>query len=132
MGTRLETNLASLEEAKKTFENSLNRKDEQFQTVERSLAAANSGLEKESAERRRLEGLLADAKQQLEKLSAGSKVEISRLQAALDIQELQRKRLEAELLRSADVAENAEDSPNATPENRAASRKSATSRRDER
>lgn len=104
MGSRLETNLASLEDAKKTFEISLSQKDEQLQAVERSLASANSSLEKESAERRRLQELLTEAKQQLEKVSADSRVEISRLQAALDLGELQRKQLEGDLLRSRDAA----------------------------
>jgi len=131
MGTRFESNLASLEDAKKTFEISL-------KTLEGSLAEANSNLEKESAERRRLEGLLADAKQQLLKLSAESKVEIvklqkqsaeskveiSRLQAALDLQELQRKRLEGDLSRSRGGAEEAEQGPSAKPDNGAVSRKS--------
>lgn len=131
MGTRLESNLASLDEAKKTFEISLN-------TLEGSLADANSSLEKESAERRRLEGLLADAKQQLlklsaeskveivklQKVSAESKVEISRLQAALDLAELQRKGLEGDLSRSRGGAEEAEQGPNAKPDNGAEPRKS--------
>jgi chromosome segregation ATPase len=131
MGTRLESNLASLDEAKKTFEISLN-------TLEGSLAEANSSLEKESAERRRLEGLLADAKQQLlklsaeskfeivklQKLSAESRVEISRLQAALDLQELQRERLEGDLSRPRGGAEEAEQGPNARPDDGVGSRKS--------
>lgn len=126
IGGRLESNLASLEDAKKAFEESLNEKDERLQkqderlqSVERSLAEANSGLEKESAERRRLEGLLATARQQLEKLSVESKAKIFKLQAALDLGELQRKQLEVDLLRSRDVAENGEQEPGAAPENRA-------------
>jgi chromosome segregation ATPase len=108
MGPRLESNLASLEEAQKTFEVSLKQKDERLQIVERSLAGANSGLEKELAESRRLGGLLAEAQRQLEKLSGESKVEISKLRAALELGEMQRKRMEGELLRSRDVAKNAQ------------------------
>jgi chromosome segregation ATPase len=117
MGTRLESNLASIEDAKKTFEVSLNQKDERLQIAERSLAAANSGLEKESAERRRLEGLLAEVQRQLEKESTESKVELSRLRAALELGELQRKRLEGDLLRSRDIAKNAEHGHGITLDN---------------
>jgi hypothetical protein len=85
--------------------------------VERSLKDAQSGLDKESSERRRLDGVVADIKRQLEKQSAESKVEISRLQAALDLLELQRKRLEGDLLRSSDAAKSAEQGLGATLEN---------------
>lgn len=108
IGTRLESNLGSLEEAKKSFDVSLSQKDERFLAVERSLADANAKLEKELAERRRLEGLLAEAQRQLEKQSGESKVEIPRLRAALELAELQRKRLEGGLLRSREIATNAE------------------------
>lgn len=69
MSKRLESSLASFEDAKRAFEVSLNEKDRRLQIVERSLAETNSDLEQESSERRRAEGLLADAEQQLEKLS---------------------------------------------------------------
>jgi chromosome segregation ATPase len=109
MGTRLESNLTSLEDAKKSFEVSLNQKDGRLQTVERSLAEATSNLEKESTERRRLAELLAEVQRQLEKQSADSKVEISRLRAALELGELQRKRMEGGLLRSREIATSAQD-----------------------
>jgi chromosome segregation ATPase len=108
IGTRLETNLGSLEEAKQSFDVALKQKEEQFQAVERSLADAHSRLEKELAERRRIEGLLTDAQRQLEKQSGESKVEIPRLRAALELAELQRKRLEGGLMRSREIATNAE------------------------
>jgi chromosome segregation ATPase len=109
IGTRLESNLTSLEDAKKSFEISLNQKDERLQTVERSLAQASSALEKESTERRRLAELLGEVQRQLEKQTGDSKVEISRLRAALELGELQRKRLEGGLLRSREIATNARD-----------------------
>jgi chromosome segregation ATPase len=117
MGDRLESNLASLDDAKKTFEALLDDKDGHLQIAEHTLAKANSDLEKESAERRRAEGLLADAKRQLEKVSGESKVEISRLQAALDLLELQRKQLEVDLLRSRDIENGAEQGLGSTLEN---------------
>ena len=117
MGNRLESNLASLDDAKKVFEASLQEKDEQLQIVERSLKEAQASLEKESTERRRLDVAVADTKRQFEKQSAESKVEISRLQAALDLLELQRKRLEGDLLRSSDDAKSAEQGIGATLEN---------------
>jgi len=112
MGTRLETNLASLEEAKKTFEASTSQKDERLQTAERSLAKANSSLEKQSSERRRFEGLLAETQRELEKLSGESKVEISKLRAGLELGELQRKRMEGDLLRARESAANAQRGQN--------------------
>ena len=117
MGARLESNLASLEEAKKTFEISLNQKEEGLQAAERSLAKANSSLEKQSTERRRLDGLLAETQRQLEKVSGESKVEISRLRAALELGELQRKRLEGDLLRSREIATTAQQGQNGTLDN---------------
>jgi chromosome segregation ATPase len=117
MGDRLESNLASLDDAKKTFEALLDDKDGHLQISEHALAKANSDLEKESTERRRAEGLLADVKRQFEKVSGESKVEISRLQAALDLVELQRKQLEVDLLRSHDVANTAEHGLGITLEN---------------
>jgi chromosome segregation ATPase len=117
MGNRLESNLASLDDAKKTFEVSSQEKDERLQIIERSLANTQSSLEKESTERRRVEGQLAEAKRQLEKISGESKVEISRLQAALELRELQRKQLEVDLLRTRDVANSAEQGLGTTLEN---------------
>ena len=108
IGSRLESNLTSLEDAKKSFEISLNQKDERLQTVERSLAETTASLEKESTERRRLVELLAEVQRQLEKQSGDSKVEISRLKAAFELGELQRKRLEGGLLRSREVATSAQ------------------------
>jgi chromosome segregation ATPase len=70
MGKLLETKLASFEEAKKALEISLQEKDERLLMVERSLAEAKAGLEKESARRHRVECLLADARRQREKFSA--------------------------------------------------------------
>jgi chromosome segregation ATPase len=117
MGGRLESNLASLDDAKKTFEASLQEKDDRLQVVERSLANTQSNLEKESTERRRADGLLTEAKRQLEKVSGESKVEISRLQAALDLAELQRKQLEGDLLRTSDAAQTAEQGLSTTLDN---------------
>jgi|GEM_PF-4026211 len=108
MGARLEANLASLEEARKTFEVSLNQKEERLQAAERALVTANCEMEKESTERRRLEGLLAEAQRQLEKQSGENKVEFSRLRAALELGELQRKKMEGDLLRSRETATNAQ------------------------
>ena len=116
MGARLESNLASLEEAKKTFEVSSSDKDERLQVAERSLAKANSSLEKQSAERRRTEELLAETQRHLEKLSGESKVETSKLRAALELGELQRKRLEGDLLRAREIATNAQRGQNVTLE----------------
>jgi chromosome segregation ATPase len=116
MGTRLESNLASLDEAKKSFEVALNQKDERLQAAERSLVQANSGVEKESAERHRLEALLAETQRQVEKLSSESKVELSKLRAALELAELQHKRLEGDVMRSREIATNAKQGQDAVLE----------------
>lgn len=114
VGSRLEANLSSLEEAKKAFESTSNQKDERLQTAERALAKANSSLEKQSTERRRAEGLLAETQRQLEKVSGETKVEVSRLQAALELGELQRKKLEGDLLRAREMVASAQRGQNFT------------------
>jgi PAS domain S-box-containing protein len=116
IGARLESNLASLDEAKKAFEVSTSDKDERLQVAERSLAKANSSLEKHSAERRRTQELLAETQRQLEKLSGESKIEISKLRAGLELGELQRKRMEGDLLRAREIATNAQRGQNVTLE----------------
>jgi len=63
------------------------------------LNKANSCLEKESDEQHRQNELLTKAKRQLEQQSVENKAEISKMQAALERGELQRKKLEDEVLR---------------------------------
>jgi chromosome segregation ATPase len=100
LGGRFEANQRLFEEAKRAFQLALADLESRLQASRTAVATTESRLQKEAAERQRLEEALAAAQRQLQEQSDNSRLETSKLEGARRLEELERKRLEAELLRA--------------------------------
>jgi hypothetical protein len=100
LSERLESNLALFEEAKKTFKRA---QEEMGARLEASLSAwkeSQSKLQKEVSERQQLEEALLAVRRELQEQAKVNTLESSKVDAARQLEDLERKRSEGDVLRS--------------------------------
>jgi golgin subfamily B member 1 len=96
MGAQLRQYLSLFEESKKVFKKTQEQLEGKLQTTQESLAEAEAKLQKETAERHGLEASLSAAQRSLNAQYEQKVLELSRLQSELQVEQLERKRLEGD------------------------------------
>ena len=100
LGSRLEANSCLLEKAKETFKRALEEVEKRLEAAQSALRQSESSLQNEASERLRLQEVLAAGERKLQEQADNAQLEKSKLETALQLEEVERKRLEADLLRS--------------------------------
>jgi PAS domain S-box-containing protein len=96
MGAQLRQYLSLFEESKKVFKRTQEQLEGKLHTTQESLAAAEAKLQKEIAERHGLEASLSAAQRSLNDQYEQKVLELARLQSDLQVEQLERKRLEGD------------------------------------
>jgi PAS domain S-box-containing protein len=96
MGAQLRQYLSLFEESKKVFKRTQEQLEGKLRTTQESLAETEAKLEKEIAERRGLDASLSAAQRSLHDDYEQKVLELARLQSELQVEQLERKRLEGD------------------------------------
>jgi PAS domain S-box-containing protein len=96
MSAQLRQYLSLFEESKKVFKRTQEQLETKLQATQESLAEAEARLQKETAERHGLEASLSAAQRGLNDQYEQKLLELSRLQSELQVEQLERKRLEGD------------------------------------
>jgi chromosome segregation ATPase/CheY-like chemotaxis protein len=100
MSNQLRDHLGLIEDAKKVFESRQKDLESRLQASLNALRESESSMEKENGERRRLEEALDAARRESQRQSESNAIELSRLQSAIQVEQLERKGLEAQAIQS--------------------------------
>ncbi len=100
LGNQLRDHLCLIEDAKKVFESRQHDLESRLQASLDALRASESGMEKESSERRRLEEALQAAQREVQRQGETNAIELSKLKSAMQVEQLERKSLEAQAIQS--------------------------------
>src|SRR6185436_13004743 len=96
LSEELERHLSLLEQAKTVFAHREAELEAQLQASRETLQANEGTLENETNERRRLEAALETAQREHQRQNDHNAIAVSKLEAAAQVEQLERKRLEAE------------------------------------
>ena len=100
LGEQLRNHLSLLEDAKKVFASREQDLETRLQASLNALRESESSAEKEAAERRRLEESLQTAQRENQRQGESNGMELSKLKSAVQVEQLERKSLEAQALQS--------------------------------
>ncbi len=100
MSAELRKYLSLFEESKKVFKRAQEELESQLQAKQKTLSEIETKSQKEAGERRQLEDALAAAQRELGERSERSAIEVSRLQSELQVEQIERKRLEGDAVQS--------------------------------
>lgn len=96
MGAQLRGYLSLFEESKKVFKRTQEQLEAKLRVTQESLGETEAKLQKEASERRGLEESLSAAQRSLNDQYEQKVLELARLQSELQVEQLERKRLEGE------------------------------------
>jgi len=108
VGEQAQKNLTLYEEAKRTFAKTQEQLENRLQGLLGNLSQVESKLKIEASERRRTTELLEESERRFEEQNQKKAIEASRLQTALQVEEMERRRLESELARARQASMDAE------------------------
>ncbi len=100
MGSQLQEQFNLLDEAKRVFNATQRKLEARLEEAQGSLKQAQAKIQKHTTERKKLEGALEDAQRKLHDQSQHNANEISRLQGALQVEVIERRKLESQSLQS--------------------------------
>jgi hypothetical protein len=100
MGDQMQEQFNLLDEAKRVFSTAQKKLEARLHDALASVKQTQAKLQKQSAERKRLETSLEDAERKLHDQSQQSATELARVQAALQVEVIARRKLESQSLQS--------------------------------
>ena len=100
MGSQLEQQFNLLDEAKGVFNAAQRKLEGRLEAAQDSLKQTQARLQKQTADRKKIESALEDAQRKLHELSQQNTTEVSRLQSALQVEAIERRKLESQSLQS--------------------------------
>lgn len=100
LGRKLEANLLALEKAKSSFRRREEEMQARLDAGIKGLKQKESSLHQERRERQRLQEALAKLERKLELQAENSRAEIAKLESGWHVQELERRHMDGQLLRS--------------------------------
>jgi chromosome segregation ATPase len=100
MGAQLRQYLALFEDSKKVFKRTQEQLEARLKSAQDTLTETEARLQKEIAERRTVEASLTTAQRSLNEQSEEKLLELSRLKSDLQVEQLERKRLEGDAQQS--------------------------------
>jgi chromosome segregation ATPase/CheY-like chemotaxis protein len=100
LSDQLRNHLTLIEEAKQVFASRETDLESRLQASLDALRETESSARKESSERRRLEEALQEAQRESQRLNDSNALELSKLKSAMQVEQLQRKGLEAQAIQS--------------------------------
>ena len=100
MGNQLREQFNLLDEAKRVFNAAQNKLEARLQTALTSLKQTQIKLQKQAGEKKRLETSLEDVQRKLHEQAQQSASELARLQASLQVEVIERRKLESHSLQS--------------------------------
>ena len=100
MSDQLRNHLCLIEEAKQVFASRETDLESRLQANLSALRESEASVQKEANERRRLEEALQEAQRESQRQSDSNAIELSKLKSAMQVEQLERKGLEAQAIQS--------------------------------
>ena len=100
MGSQLEQQFDLMDEAKRVFNTAQRKLESRLEAAETSLKQTQAKLQKQTAERKRLEAAVEEAQRKLHEQSQQNATEVARLQAALEVEVIERRKTESQSVQS--------------------------------
>lgn len=100
MSSQLRSHLSLIEEAKQVFASRQADLESRLQASLDALREREASVQNEANERRRLEEALQEAQRESQRQSDSNALELSKLKSAMDVEQLERKGLEAQAIQS--------------------------------
>lgn len=100
MGDKMQEQFNLLDEAKQVFSGAQEKLEARLEAAQTALKQSQAKLQKQAAERKRTEAALEEAQRKLQEQAQQSATELARLQSALQMELIERRKLESQSMQS--------------------------------